>query len=128
MKRQFRSTCLITQDVPRLHKFYQDVLQVQAEGDANFVAFESTGVPLTLFHTEGMEQMAPNSMEGAGIGNAVLEFEVEDVDAEYARLLDMHIPIVKPPTTQPWGLRSVWFRDPDGNIVNFFAAANRSAD
>lgn len=128
MKRRFRSTCLITQDVPRLHKFYQDVLQVQAEGDANFVAFESTGIPLTLFHTEGMEHMAPGSMQGAGIGNVVLEFEVEDVDAEYARLLEMGAPIVKPPTTQPWGLRSVWFRDPDGNIVNFFAAVNRSAD
>ena len=128
MKRQFRSTCLITQDVPRLHKFYRDVLQVEAEGDAHFVAFESTGIPLTLFHTDGMEQMAPGSMQGAGIGNVVLEFEVEDVDAEYARLLEMRIPIVKPPTTQPWGLRSVWFRDPDGNIVNFFAAVNRSAD
>ena len=122
MKRQFRSVCLITQDVPRLHNFYQDVLQVQAEGDANFVAFEPVGVPLTLFHKESMEQMAPGSMQGAGIGNAVLEFEVEDVDEEYARLLELNIPIVKPPTTQPWGLRSVWFRDPDGNIVNFFAA------
>jgi catechol 2,3-dioxygenase-like lactoylglutathione lyase family enzyme len=98
------------------------VLQVQAEGDANFVAFESVGVPLTLFHAEGMEQMAPGSMQGAGIGNVVLEFEVEDVDEEYARLLGLNVPIVKPPTTQPWGLRSVWFRDPDGNIVNFFAA------
>lgn len=126
MKRQFRSVCLITQDVPRLHNFYQDVLQVQAEGGANFVAFEPTGVPLTLFHKEGMEQMAPGSMQGAGTGNAVLEFEVEDVDEEYARLLELNIPIVKPPTTQPWGLRSVWFRDPDGNIVNFFAAVKQS--
>ena len=122
MKRQFRSVCLITQDVPRLHNFYQDVLQVQAEGDANFVAFEPVGVPLTLFHTEGMEQMAPGSMQGAGTGGFVLEFEVEDVDEEYARLLELNVSIVKPPTTQPWGLRSVWFRDPDGNIVNFFAA------
>ena len=30
--------------------------------------------------------------------------------------------IVKPPTTQPLGLRSIWFRDPDGNILNFFAS------
>jgi uncharacterized glyoxalase superfamily protein PhnB len=83
------------------------------------------GVPLTLFHTAGMEQMAPGSMQGAGIGNVVIEFEVEDVDQEYARLLALGASIVKPPTTQPWGLRSVWFRDPDGNIVNFFAVVNR---
>ncbi|MGC9394020.1 MAG: VOC family protein [Anaerolineae bacterium] len=60
--------------------------------------------------------------------SAVLEFEVEDGDEEYVRLLALNVPIVKPPTTQPWGLRSVWFRDPDGNIVNFFAAVNPSAD
>jgi hypothetical protein len=30
---------------------------------------------------------------------------------------------VKPPTTQSWGRRSIWFRDPDGNNVNFFAPA-----
>jgi len=128
MKRQFRSICLITQDVPRLHNFYQDVFQVQTEESDTFVAFESVGVPLTLSHTAGMEQMAPGSMQGAGTGGAVLEFEVEDVDEEYARLLEMHVPIVKLPTTQPWGLRSVWFRDPDGNIVNFFAVVNLSTD
>ncbi len=72
-----------------------------------------------------MEQMVPGSMQGAGAGTAVLEFEVADVDQEYARLLGLNVPIVKPPTTQPWGLRSVWFRDPDGNIVNFFAAVGQ---
>ena len=122
MKRQFRSTCLITQNVRKLYDFYQNVFQVQTEASDTFVAFEPVGVPLTLFHTGGMEQMAPGSMQGAGIGSAILEFEVEDVDEEYARLLALNVPIVKPPTTQPWGLRSVWFRDPDGNIVNFFAA------
>jgi catechol 2,3-dioxygenase-like lactoylglutathione lyase family enzyme len=28
---------------------------------------------------------------------------------------------VKGPTTQPWGTRSIYFRDPDGNLVDFFA-------
>ena len=128
MKRQFRSTCLITQNVRKLCDFYQNVFQVQTEASDTFVAFEPGGVPLTLFHTAGMEQMAPGSMQGAGIGNAILEFEVEDVDVEYARLLELNVSIVKPPTTQPWGLRSVWFRDPDGNIVNFFAAVKQSTD
>ncbi len=127
MKRQFRSMCLITQNVRKLYDFYQNVLQVQTEASDTFVAFEPVGVPLTLYHLEGMEQMAPGSMQGAGSGNVVIEFEVEDVDEEYAHLLAMDVPIVKPPTTQPWGLRSVWFRDPDDNIVNFFAAVE-SAD
>ena len=128
MTKQFRSMCLITADVSRLRNFYEKALQLQAEGSESFVRFPLIDIPLTIFHTTGMEQMASGSTQGAGAGNVVLEFEVEDVDKEYARLLKLHVPIVKPPTTQPWGLRSVWFRDPDGNIVNFFAHVKETPD
>ncbi|WP_037681784.1 VOC family protein [Streptomyces griseus] len=33
------------------------------------------------------------------------------------------IEILKPPTTQPRGRRSVWLRDPEGNIVNLYQQA-----
>jgi catechol 2,3-dioxygenase-like lactoylglutathione lyase family enzyme len=120
MKR-FDGICIITRDVRRLREFYRDVLRVEAEGDDAFTAFSTEGAKLSLFSEQGMEEMAPGSMEAAGHGGCVLEFEVEDVDEEHARLTEMGVLIVKPPTTQPWGLRSVWFRDPDGNIVNFYA-------
>lgn len=32
---------------------------------------------------------------------------------------------VKPPTTQPWGTRSIYFRDPDSNLVDFYTPPNR---
>ena len=119
--RKFSGICILTHDVLKLRDFYQAVLQVEAEGDAEFTAFATEGVILSLYFAQGMEHMAPGSMEGAGTGSYALEFEVGDVDAEYKRLVELNVPIVKPPTTQPWGLRSVWFRDPDGNIINFYA-------
>ena len=121
MKR-FKGICIITQDVQRLRDFYRDVLNVEAEREDVFVTFLTEGAELSLFAEQGMEQMAPGSMKAAGRGGCTLEFEVEDVDSEYERLTKMNVPIVKPPTTQPWGLRSVWFRDPGGNIVNFYAS------
>ena len=36
--------------------------------------------------------------------------------------------IVKALTTQKWGRKSVWFRDPDGNIVNFYMDAEVAAE
>ena len=117
----FNSVCLITRDLPGLRDFYRRVLQVAPEGDETFAVFGTAGAQLTVFIAQGMEQMAPGSTAGAGRGGSVLEFEVEDVDQEHARLLALGVPIVKPPTTQPWGLRSVWFRDPEGNLVNFYA-------
>lgn len=119
--KKFNSVCLVTHDVFKLRGFYEIVLQAKAEGDAGFSILSINGPALTFYTFQGMEQMAPGSMQGAGTGSAVLEFEVEDADVEYQRLVDLNIPIVKPPTTQPWGLRSIWFRDPDGNLVNFYA-------
>jgi catechol 2,3-dioxygenase-like lactoylglutathione lyase family enzyme len=118
--RTFSSVCIISHDVRRLCDFYRDVLQVEVDDAGDFVAFATSGAKLSLYTEEGMEQMAPGSTKAAGGSSCVLEFEVEDVDAEYERLTRMNVPIVKRPTTQPWGVRSVWFRDPDGNILNFY--------
>ncbi len=119
--KKLNSVCLITPDVPRLRAFYQCVLDVAAEGDDVFTTFSTPGAILTLFSTQGLEAMVPGLMAGAGTGTCFLEFEVEDVDQDYERLKALAVQVVKPPTTQPWGVRSVWFRDPDGNLVNFYA-------
>ena len=57
----------------------------------------------------------------------VLDFEVEDVDAHYWRLKDVVDRWVIAPTTMPWGNRAMLFRDPDGNLVNFFSQRQRTA-
>lgn len=119
--KHMKGICLITPDVVRLRHFYQDVLEMDAEGDDTFTTFAVGGITFSLFTEREMERMAPGSMRDAGRGSCALEFEVHDVDHEFECLTKLNVPIVKPPTTQPWGLRSVWFRDPDGNIVNFFA-------
>ena len=67
-----------------------------------------------------MEEMAPGSMGASGNGRFTLEFEVDDADVECERMVAAGAQVVKPPTTQAWGRRSVWLRDPDGNIVNLY--------
>ena len=117
---RFNGICIVSEDVRRLRDFYRDVLQVEADGENVHAIFSTTGASLSIFSSSGMEEMAPGSMAGAGCGSYTLEFEVADVDREYDRIKAMGAPVVKPPTTQPWGRRSFWFRDPDGNIVNFY--------
>jgi uncharacterized glyoxalase superfamily protein PhnB len=51
---------------------------------------------------------------------------VEDVDAHYTRLKDSVDDWVLEPTTMPWGNRAMLFRDPDGNLINFFSTAARA--
>ena len=118
---KFTGICLITQNVHALVDFYAAVLGVSAEGDDTHAELKTEGAQLTIYSVEGMESLAPSSMKNAGYGGITIGFEVKDVDAEYERLKTIGVPFVKLPVTHPWGARSVWFRDPDGNIVDFFA-------
>jgi len=116
------NVCLITNDVSRLVAFYSDVLRIRPKLTGTEYAEFSTGVgTLAIFSAESQEKYMPHSAEPASNRTAILEFRVSDVDKEYARLQGIVKTWVKPPTTQPWGTRSIYFRDPDGNLVNFFA-------
>ena len=118
---RFNGICIITQNVDRLCAFYREILKLEPEEGNVFEIIPTEGAVLSIFSSERMEKMAPGYLMGTGYGSYTIEFEVEDVDHEFERLKALNVEIVKPPTTQPWGRRSVWFRDPDGNIVNFYA-------
>jgi catechol 2,3-dioxygenase-like lactoylglutathione lyase family enzyme len=124
---RFAGICLITRDVPALVDFYTQVLGVDAEGDEVHAELKTKGADMAIFSAEGMERMAPGSMHGVGYGSVTCAFQVQDVDAEYERLKTLDVDFVMLPRTHPWGARSFWFRDPDGNIVDFFAILTRPA-
>jgi catechol 2,3-dioxygenase-like lactoylglutathione lyase family enzyme len=120
MQPHFTGTCLITDDVPALAAYYAAVLDAEVEGGDPFARVGVPGAALSFFSTQGMESMVPGAMDAAASGGFTLEFKVTDVDARHERLLARGFEILKPPTTQPWGRRSVWLRDPDGNMVNLY--------
>ena len=60
--------------------------------------------------------------------SVIIEFLVDDMDNKYQQLANITgIDIVQEPTTMPWGNRSILFRDPDGNLVNFFTPMSKEA-
>lgn len=118
---RFSGICLITNNVPVLADFYHRVLGVRAEGDDVHVELNTEGGGIAIFSAEEMEKIAPGSMQGAGNGSFTIGFEVKDVDAEYERLKLLGVEFVLLPTTHPWGSRSTWFKDPDGNIIDLYA-------
>ena len=115
------NTCLITNDVARLVEFYRRVLLIPPKTSGTEYAEFPTGVGvLAIFSAKAQEENVPRSAEPASNKSAILEFRVDDVDKEYVRLKSLVKAWVKPPTNQPWGTRSIYFRDPDGNLVDFF--------
>jgi catechol 2,3-dioxygenase-like lactoylglutathione lyase family enzyme len=113
--------CLITDDVGRLVRFYEAVLSVHAQRTGEDYAEFHTGTGvLAIFSVRAQQRYIPGSAIAGSNRGMVLEFRVADVDQEYRRLQAEVKVWVKPPTTQPWGTRSFYFRDPDGNLVDFF--------
>ena len=66
------------------------------------------------------------SAEPGANRTALLEFQVEDIDAEYARLKDK-VPLVHELKTMPWGNRTFQFRDPEGTAVSLYMPATAEA-
>lgn len=116
---KFSGSCIITDNVNAMKYFYENVLRVKAEGDENYALIFSKDANLSIFSRKSMKEMAPSCLTKTGYSSCVIEIEVNDVDFEYELLKKKNVTIVKLPTTQPWGVRSVWFKDPDGNIINF---------
>jgi catechol 2,3-dioxygenase-like lactoylglutathione lyase family enzyme len=115
------NTCVITNNVKQLVEFYESVLGLKATRSGEDYAEFPTGVGvLAIFSAEAQEKYIPGSAETAKNKSVILEFRVADIDQEYRRLQSLVKTWVKPPTTQPWGTRSIYFRDPDGNLVDFY--------
>jgi uncharacterized glyoxalase superfamily protein PhnB len=115
------STCLITNNVRRLVDFYEHILAVKAKWSGRDYAEFPTGVGVVaIFSGEAQQRYIPGSAKAAKNKSVVLEFRVANVDQQYRRLQSAVKTWVQPPTTQPWGTRSIHFRDPDGNLLDFY--------
>ena len=66
------------------------------------------------------------SAEPGANRSAILEFRVDDVDTEFARLKDS-VEVVHEPKDMPWGNRATQFRDPEGTAVSLFMPVTEAA-
>jgi catechol 2,3-dioxygenase-like lactoylglutathione lyase family enzyme len=125
---EFISIRLITDDVQRLVGFYEEVIGATARWSTpDFAEVGTLAGTVAIGHTRTVALFGAGSARPADNRTAIIEFLVADVDAEYARLRETVDEFVNEPTTMPWGNRSLLFRDPDGNLVNFFTPVTPEA-
>jgi uncharacterized glyoxalase superfamily protein PhnB len=120
---------IVTTDVARLARFYAALIGVDVVVNDYYVEVPAGGTSLAFSRCEFNE---PDAFGGTSpltpTDKVVLDFQVDDVDAHFERVNCLGVEWIMAPTTQPWGKRSMMFRDPEGNVINIFSAMQADDD
>ena len=120
---------LLVTDFAGCFRFYRDVLGLPvASGDETdvYASFHLTpDVGLGLFRRDLMAE-AVNTQAKPSTADAqdatVVAYAVDDVDAAAQEVQAKGVALLTVPTDRPdWSMRTIHFRDPDGNLVELFS-------
>jgi uncharacterized glyoxalase superfamily protein PhnB len=124
---KFASTRLIVADIKAVVGFYEKVTGQTANWLAPvFAEIVTPAATLAIGSVETVALFKEGSAEPAANRSAIIEFQVADVDADFARLSD-EVEVVQEPKLMPWGNKAAQFRDPEGTLVSLFTPFTEEA-
>ncbi|REC47492.1 VOC family protein [Chryseobacterium pennipullorum] len=119
---------IITKDIRSSVSFYEQITGLKAQWyTEDFAELSMPLITIAIGSTQTMKLFGEHMTESESTQSTIIEFLVSDVDGEYERIKEVTDHIVQEPTTMPWGNRSLLFRDPDGNLINFFTPVSAEA-
>ncbi len=126
----FTSVRMITRDIEPIVQFYEKITgAVIVMYTPDFAELKTPSATLAIGSVNTLALFGDTKIAEPATNNSIiLEFMVPDVDQRYSQIADLiNGSLVQAPTTMPWGNRSLLFRDPDGNLVNFFTPITAEA-
>ena len=115
---------LFVKDMPTMIRFYRDVLgfEIKEEEQSSNVYLIKDGVLFLLYGRNDFEKMTLRHYDYATPiqGHTELVLAVENhkaVDEEYKRLMNLGVQSIMEPKTMPWGQRTCYVADPEGNLI-----------
>ncbi|RKR10774.1 putative enzyme related to lactoylglutathione lyase [Flavobacterium sp. 90] len=119
---------IITANIKRLVPFLENITNLKATWyTEDFAEIKTSSSTLAIGSTKTLSFFGEGIAEPTHNKSVIIEFRVDNVDDEYERIKDFIEDVVQEPNTMPWGNRSLLFRDPDGNLINFFAPVSAEA-
>jgi lactoylglutathione lyase len=122
MFRKVSAAVLFVQDFEKSLEFYRDRLGLEvAQLEEKFVAFKMDDQDFAINQISeganmvGLDVAAFEAQTGKA-DRVLLCARVDNVDAAYETLKAKGVEFTKGPMDQYWGLRTAYFRDPEGNI------------
>lgn len=115
-------TVIFVRDMAAMRRFYEDVLALSPlrELSPNWIEYGLGSNTLALARPSRTATDAPIP---SGSASLQLAFRVSaaEVDACADELVRQGVALLSPPTNQPFGHRTLFFRDPDGNLLEIYA-------
>ena len=120
----FNTIAIFTTDNQKMVDFYRDIFGFETSWNGIDIDVEMRlcDMRLLLFPRESIEKMTSQKFTyPSGInGTMEISFDVpifSDVDKEYNRAVSMGAKPIFEPTTEPWGQRTCYVADPEGNLI-----------
>ena len=115
---------LLVNDMAKMIRFYRDVLgfEIKEAEDTSNVYLVKDGTLFLLYGRKDFETMTSRKYEYIKGLNGHFELALyvdtfAQVDAEYEHVISLGATPVLEPTTEPWGQRTCYIADPEGNLI-----------
>lgn len=115
---------LFVKDMAKMIRFYRDVLEFEIKEDENTdnIYLLKAGTLFLLYGRSDFERLTSKKYEYLKGVNAHSEMALyvdtyEEVDLQYKKAIAHGAASLLEPTTEPWGQRTCFIADPEGNII-----------